>query len=72
MTIEAITTLIHEHIYDRINDSINSNDGKEIKHVQERPYKRKWTGRPDQDRTKKDRKTQDTNNETTVADNVVH
>ena len=43
MTIETITALIHEHMYDRLNDSNNSNDGKEIKHVQERPYKRKWT-----------------------------
>ena len=46
MTIETITALIHEHMYDRLNESNNSNDGKEIKHVQERPHKRKWTDKP--------------------------
>ena len=29
-------------MYDRLNDSNNSNDGRDIKHVQERPQKRKW------------------------------
>ena len=53
MTIETITTLIHEHIYDRLNESNNSNDGKEIKHVQERPYKRKWTDKTDQEESKR-------------------
>ena len=53
ITIETITALIHEHMYDRLNDSNNSNDGKEIKHVQERPYKQKWTDKSDTDRTKK-------------------
>ena len=43
MIIETITALIHEHMYDRLNESNNLNDGKEIKHVQERPYERKWT-----------------------------
>ena len=33
MTIETITASIHEHTYDRLNDSNNSNDGREIKHV---------------------------------------
>ena len=53
MTIETITALIHEHMYDRLKDSKNSNDGREIKHVQERPYKRKWTEKADADKTKK-------------------
>ena len=53
MTIETIRALIHEHMYDRLNDSNNSNDGKEIKHVQERPYKRKWTEKTDADKMKK-------------------
>ena len=53
MTIETITALIHEHKYDRLNESNNSNDGKEIKHVQERPYKRKWTDKTDQDNSKR-------------------
>ena len=43
MTIET-TQLLHEHIYDRLNDSNISNDRKEIKHVQERPYKKKMDG----------------------------
>ena len=55
MTIETITALIHEHMYDRLNESNNSNDGKEIKHVHhmERPYKRKWTDKTDQDKSKR-------------------
>ena len=53
MTIETITALIHEHMYDRLNESNNSNDGKEIKHVQERPHKRKWTDKTDQDKLKR-------------------
>ena len=53
MTIETITALIHEHVYDRLNDSNNSNNGREIKHVQERPYKRKWTEKTDADKMKK-------------------
>ena len=53
MTIETITALIHEHMYDRLNESNNSTDGKEIEHVQERPYKRKWTDRTDQDKSKR-------------------
>ena len=31
MTIETITTLIHEHMYDLLNESNNSNDGKKKK-----------------------------------------
>ena len=42
MTMETITDLIHEYMFDRLNDSNNSNDGRDIKHVQERPQKRKW------------------------------
>ena len=53
MTIETITALIHEHMYDRLNDSNNSNDGRERKHVQERPYKRKWTEKTDAHKLKK-------------------
>ena len=41
MTIETITDIIHEYMYDRLNDSNISNDGKNIKQVQERPQKRK-------------------------------
>ena len=53
MTIETITDLIHEYMYDRLNDSNNSNDGRDIKHVQERPQKRKWTERPVYERNKR-------------------
>ena len=53
MTIERKTDLIHEHMYDQLNDSNNSNNGREIKHVQEPPYKQKWTDKFDADRTKK-------------------
>ena len=53
MTIETITVLIHKHMYDRLNNSNNSNDGGEIKHVQERPHKRNRADKSDADRTKK-------------------
>ena len=43
MTIETITDLIHEYMYDRLNDSNNSNDGRGKQHVHERQYKRKWS-----------------------------
>ena len=53
MTIETITDLIHEYMYDRLNDSNNSNDGRNIKHVQERPRKRKWSEKTSYDKNKK-------------------
>ena len=53
MTIETITDIIHEYMYDRLNDSNNSNDGKNIKHVQERPQKRKWSEKSSYERNKK-------------------
>ena len=53
MTIEKITDLIHEYMYDRLNDSNNSNDGRNIKHVQERPRKRKWSEKASYDKNKK-------------------
>ena len=45
MTVETITALMHdrrmtEQMHVRLNDSNNSNDEREIKHVQERPDKR--------------------------------
>ena len=39
MTIETIT----EQMFHGLNISNNSSDGNGIKHVQERPYKGKWT-----------------------------
>ena len=53
MTIETITDLIHEYMYDRLNDSNNSNDGRNVKHVQERPQKRKWSEKSSYERNKK-------------------
>ena len=35
MTIEKIAELIPEYMYDRLNDSNNSNDGRGIQHVQD-------------------------------------
>ena len=52
MTIETITDLIHEYMYDRLNDSNNSNDGRNIKHVQERP-RIKWSEKASYDKNKK-------------------
>ena len=37
MTIETITDLIHEYMFDRLNDSNKTNGGRNVKHVQERP-----------------------------------
>ena len=53
MTIETITDLIHEYMYDRLNDSNNSNDGRNVKHEQERPQKRKWSETSSYERNKK-------------------
>ena len=53
MTKATITDLIHEHMYDRLNDSNNSNDGRDIKHVQERPQKRKWHEKTSYDKNKR-------------------
>ena len=53
MTIETITDLIHGYMYDRLNDSNNSNDGRDIKHVQERPQKRKWHEKTSYDKNKR-------------------
>ena len=53
MTIETITDLKHENMYDRLNDSSNSNDGSNVKHVQERPQKSKWSEKSGYKRNKK-------------------
>ena len=72
MTIESITDLIHEYIYDRLNNSNNSNDGRNVKHVQERPQKRKWTEKSSYERNKKDRNIKSKDTKTTDADNAEH
>ena len=53
MTIETIADLIHEYMYDRLNDSNNSNDGRDVKHVQERPQKRKWQEKTSYEKNKR-------------------
>ena len=52
-TIETITDLIHKYMYDRITESNYSNDGKEIQHIQERQYKRKWSDKSSYERARK-------------------
>ena len=53
MTIETIPDLIHEYMYDRLNDSNHSNDGRDVKHVQERPQKRKWQEKTSYEKNKR-------------------
>ena len=57
MTNETITDLIHEYMYDRLNESKNLNDGKEIHHIQERQYKQKWSDKSSNERPKKKNRT---------------
>ena len=53
MTIETFTDLIHEYMYDRLNDSENSNDGRNEKLIQERSQIRKWSETSGFERNKK-------------------
>ena len=53
MTIETITDIISEYMYDRVNDSNSSNGGRDIKHVQERPQKRSWSEKHSYDKHKR-------------------
>ena len=41
-------------MYDRVNDSNNSNDGRDVKHVQERPQKGKWPEKSSYERNKRE------------------
>ena len=50
MTIETITDMIHEYMYDRLSESNISNDGKELQHIQHRQYKRKSPDKPSYER----------------------
>ena len=72
MTIETITDLKHEYMYDRLNDPMNSNDGRNIKHVQERPRKGKWSEKATYDKNKNDRSTKNQDTKITGADNAEH
>ena len=61
-SVETITALINQRMYDRLNDSNYSKDGLIwIKHVQKRPCKPKWTEKSDKNRMRKDRKIENTN-----------
>ena len=51
MQIETITDQIHEYMYDRLNESNNSDDGKNVKHINEKNRKRKSQNPP----TRKDK-----------------
>ena len=69
-TIETKTDLIHENMYDRLIDSSNSNYGRDIKHVQERPQKRKWHEKTSYDKNKRSRSTTKKGTNITDAVNV--
>ena len=45
MEIETITELINEHMYDRLNESDNSTDGKNMKQTQNPNKKPIWEGK---------------------------
>ena len=62
MTIETITDLIHEYLYDRLNDSNNSND----------PRKENGLKNPVTKEIKNDRNIKCKHTETTDADNAEH
>ena len=62
MTIETITDLIHEYLYDRLNDSNNSND----------PRKENGQKNPVTKEIKNDRNIKCKHTETTDADNAEH
>ena len=61
MTIETLTDLIHENMYDRLNDE------REITHEQEMPQKRIWSKKASYDRKKEDCSTTEKNIKITVG-----
>ena len=69
ITIETITAIIHEHMYDRLNESNNSN-GKEM--CRNGHTKESGQTKPIKRNRKDDRKIKDINKKTTDADNVAH
>ena len=52
MTIETITDLIHDYMYDSLGESNNTIDGKEIQDIQEKQYKRNWSDNSGYERPK--------------------
>ena len=57
-------------MYDRLNDTNNSNDGRGIQHDQERQFKRKWSENPFTKDTKINGIVREQNMKTTVADSA--
>ena len=72
MTIETITALIHEHMYDRLNESNKSNDGKEIKYVKVGHTRESEQTKPIKISRNGDRKIKDINKEITDANIVAY
>ena len=70
MTIETITDIIHKYMYDWINNSSNSNDERDINHVQGRPQERKWSEKPVYDKNYWRPEYQWEKHKNTVADNA--
>ena len=68
MTFETITDIIHEYLYDRLNNSNNSNNGRDIKYVHGRTQKRKSSEKPGYNKNKEDRSIKERNTKTMVAD----
>ena len=52
MTIKTITDLIHEYLYDRLNELNNSNDGRETTRTRTTVQK-KWSDKSGTDRPRK-------------------
>ena len=72
MTIETITDLVHEYMYDRLNNSNLSNDGRNIKTYRKGPRKEHGQKNPVTKEINNDRNIKSKNSETTDADNAEH
>ena len=73
MTIETITDILHEYMYDRLYGSDNPTDGRDIRDVQEDGKKEKWSEKcPVTKNIKEDRSTKEKNTKTTGSDKAGH
>ena len=59
-------------MYDRLIESNNSNDGKEIHHLQERQYKQKWSDKSSYERPRKNTDSQKPKYKETDVENAAH
>ena len=59
-------------MYDRLYESNNSNDDREIQHIQEQQHKRKWSDKSSYEKPKKNRTVRNQNIKITEADNAPH